>query len=187
MVVDARESEYEAHTASVGSGLDTRTTSGPLLHLGFCRLCLALRNGRIRLGFRLGLGLFGRGCIVALLGALFLGRRLGRLLLLLAPLLLGRQRPQLQGVDAALLGHLVAQQGVDHAMPRGLHLGGEDVGDDDEAEVRLLGGVAGHGLVVGVEVRVIVNLQRQRAESRSQLWMGEEKTSAARITKGLHG
>lgn len=31
-------------------------------------------------------------------------------------------------------------------------------------EVRLLGDVACHGLVVGVEVRIIVNFQRQRAE-----------------------
>lgn len=46
--------------------------------------------------------------------------------------------------------------------------------------MRLLGGAAGHGLVVGVEVRVIVNLQRQRAESRSQLRIGR-KTSAVRI------
>lgn len=36
-------------------------------------------------------------------------------------------------------------------------------------EVRLFGDVACHGLVVSVEVRIIVDLQRRRAERCSQL------------------
>jgi hypothetical protein len=36
-------------------------------------------------------------------------------------------------------------------------------------KVRLLGDGACHGLVVGVEVRIIVDFQRQRAERCSQL------------------
>lgn len=90
-------------------------------------------------------------------------------------------------MDAALDGHLIPQQGVDHPVTRGLHLGREGVGRDDESldggetkckpnlpsrgrvqsiseprnipEVRLLGRAALHGLVVGVQVGVIVDLQ----------------------------
>ncbi len=60
-----------------------------------------------------GGGCFGGGVVV--------------LFLLLPGLLLGRQGAQLEGVDAALLGHLVAQQGVNHAVAGGLHLGLEGV------------------------------------------------------------
>ena len=36
-------------------------------------------------------------------------------------------------MDAALDGHLIPQQGVDHPVTRGLHLGREGVGRDDES------------------------------------------------------
>lgn len=65
-------------------------------------------------------------------GLLLLCRRIV-LLLLLALLLVGCHGSKLEGVDAALLGHLVAEEGVDHAVAGGLHLGGEGVGGDDEA------------------------------------------------------
>jgi len=51
-------------------------------------------------------------------------------------LLFGRERLKLQGVDAALDGHLVAQQGIDHAVTGGGHLGLEGVRDDDQSRGR---------------------------------------------------
>jgi hypothetical protein len=83
----------------------------------------------------------------------FLAPLSSSILLLLNPLiLLGRPRLQLKGMDAALLGHLVLQQCVYQAMPGGLHLGLEDLGRDDDAEVRLLTRAALHRLVVRVQV-----------------------------------
>lgn len=58
------------------------------------------------------------------------------LLLPLALLLVGGQGLELQGVDAALAGHLVAQQGVDQTVAGGLHLGVEGVRDDDQPRPR---------------------------------------------------
>lgn len=142
------------------------------------------REDRCELGvFRSGRGLSG-----------FLGGGVLFLLLLLARLLVGGEGAQLEGVDAALLGHFVVQQGVDHPVAGGLHLGVEGIGSDDEAErvsvpigllpidedrvssplsdvpeMSLLGGAALHGLVVGVKVRVIVNLQGQRVEGGGDL------------------
>lgn len=85
-------------------------------------------------------------------------RPLGFLFRLLPFLLLGRQGPQLQGVDAALGGHLVAQEAVHEAVTRGLHLGPEGLGCDDEAEVRLPRCAALHGLVVRMLVGVVKDL-----------------------------
>jgi hypothetical protein len=51
----------------------------------------------------------------------------------LALLLVRGQGAQLEGVDAALAVHLVLEEGVDHAVAGGLHLGLESVGDDDES------------------------------------------------------
>jgi hypothetical protein len=48
-------------------------------------------------------------------------------------------RSELQGVDAALLGHFVSKEGVDHAVAGGLHLGGKGIGSDDDANVKELG------------------------------------------------
>lgn len=82
-------------------------------------------------------------------GLLVLGGGLG--LGLLPLLLLGRQGPQLEGVDAALAVHLVPEEGVDHAVAGGLHLGLEGVGDDDESGVvrLMLAGVL-HGSLTRV-------------------------------------
>jgi hypothetical protein len=44
-------------------------------------------------------------------------------------------------------------------MSRGLHLGFESLGRDDHPEMGFLGSAAGHCLVVGVEMRVVVDLQ----------------------------
>lgn len=35
-------------------------------------------------------------------------------------------------MDTTLEGHLISQEGVDHAMPGGLHLGGESIRSDDQ-------------------------------------------------------
>ena len=48
-------------------------------------------------------------------------------------------------MNASLLGHFVAEQGVDHAVAGGLHFGGEGVRGDDEAayasqQTRTVGG-----------------------------------------------
>lgn len=53
-------------------------------------------------------------------------------------------------MDAAVGSHLVAQQAVDEAVARGLHLRAEGGGRDDEAEVRLPRRAVLHGLVVRV-------------------------------------
>lgn len=53
-------------------------------------------------------------------------------------------------MDAAVGGHLVAQQAVDEAVAGGLHLGPEGGGRDDEAEVRLPRRAVLHRLVVRV-------------------------------------
>ncbi len=42
-------------------------------------------------------------------------------------------------------------------MSRRLRLGPESLGGDDEAEVRFFRDAAGHGFVVGVEARVVVD------------------------------
>jgi hypothetical protein len=72
-------------------------------------------------------------------------------------------------VDAALAGHFLGEEGVDHPVPGGLALGLELVRDDDESEVSLPGGAALHGLVVGVQMRVIVDLKGSRLESGGDL------------------
>lgn len=55
------------------------------------------------------------------------------LLLPLAGFFLGSHGAQLEGVDAVLLGHLIAEKGVDHAVTGRLHLGVESVRGDDNA------------------------------------------------------
>jgi len=81
------------------------------------------------------------------------------LLLPLAGFFLGSHGAQLEGVDAVLLGHLIAEKGVDHAVTGRLHLGVESVRGDDHAKVCLAGGSVFHGLVVRVKMRVIVDLE----------------------------
>lgn len=71
------------------------------------------------------------GRVLRGLGGLGLG--LGGLLRLLPLLLFRRQGLELEGVDAALASHLLAEEGVDHAVAGGLHLGAEGLGDDDES------------------------------------------------------
>lgn len=79
-------------------------------------------SGTLRWQSLFGFLRFGLGC-------------LRRLLLLqhLALLFLGGQGLELEGVDATFAGHFVAEEGVDHSMAGGLHLGLEDVGCDDES------------------------------------------------------
>lgn len=79
--------------------------------------------------------------------------------------LLRCQSLELQCVDAVVLGHLVAEQGVHHAVARGPGLGAELGRRDDQPEVRLLGRAVSHGGVVRVLVRVVVDIKargRQR-------------------------
>lgn len=58
----------------------------------------------------------------------------------------------------ALGGQFVLEQGVDHTMPRRLHLALERLGCDNEAEVSLGGSIARHGRMVCMEMRVVVDL-----------------------------
>ena len=50
-----------------------------------------------------------------------------------------------------------------------LHLGFEGVGGDEDAEMRLLGQAALHGLVVGVHAGVVVDLERGRIQGCGNL------------------
>jgi hypothetical protein len=116
------------------------------------------------------------GSGVAVIGScLRRGGILGRLLLLLLPLLLlhflllRSQGAQLEGVDATFAGHFLVEEGIDHAVAGGLHLGLEGIRDDDQSEMSLAGGAALHCLVVGMKVGVVVNLQGSRVESRGDL------------------
>lgn len=80
-------------------------------------------------------------------------------------------------MDAALLGHLVLEQAVHQPVAGRLHLGPEGLRGDDEPEVRLARSAAGHGLVVRVEVRVVVNLERRRGEGGCDLFYEKEGRS----------
>lgn len=91
------------------------------------------------------------------------------LLLLLDLLFLGRQGPELQGVNTAFPGHFFREEGVYHPVPRGLHFGFESIGNDDQSEVSLGRGATLHGLVVSVQVRVIVDLKGPRIEGSGNL------------------
>ena len=99
--------------------------------------------------------------------------------------LLGGDGAQLQGVDAALGGHLVLEQGVDHAVAGGPHLGTEGVGRDDEAEVRLARRLALHGLVVRVQVRVVEDLKARRGQRRRYLEGGGKERRGEGVRVGL--
>lgn len=89
-------------------------------------------------------------------------------------LLLGRHGPQLQRVDPALARHLVAQQAVDEAVARRLAaVRREGRRRDDDAKVRLARRAAGHGGVVGVQVRVVVDLEGGGLEGGCDLCLGE--------------
>lgn len=50
-----------------------------------------------------------------------------------------------------------------------LHLGTEGLRRDDDSEVSLLGRAAGHGLVMGVQARIIVDFEEGRLESVGNL------------------
>ncbi len=54
---------------------------------------------------------------------------------------------------------LLFQQRIHHPMSRRLHLRPESLGGDDEAEVGFFGDAVGHGSMVGVEARVIVDFE----------------------------
>jgi hypothetical protein len=80
------------------------------------------------------ISLFCRGVLAGFADDLLLvcfssgaGGGFGFLLLPLASFLLGSHGAQLESVDAVLLGHLVAEKGVDHAVTGGLHLGVEGI------------------------------------------------------------
>ena len=78
----------------------------------------------------------------------------------LLPLLLLRcLRLQLQRMNASLPLQLLLQQSIYDPMSRRLHFGLERVRSDDEAEMRFARGIAYHGFVVGVQVRVIVDFE----------------------------
>jgi len=70
-------------------------------------------------------------------------------------LLLGRLGPQLERVDAAGALQLLLQQAVHHPVPGRLGFGHERRRHYVEVEMRLSGSRPDHGLVVGVEVRVV--------------------------------
>lgn len=65
--------------------------------------------------------------------------------------------PQLQRMNPSRPLQLLFQQRIHHPMSRRLHLGPESLGCDDEAEVGFFRDAAGHGFVVGVEARVVVD------------------------------
>lgn len=106
------------------------------------------------------------------------------LLLPLAGFFLGSHGAQLEGVDAVLLGHLIAEKGVDHAVTGRLHLGVEGVGGDDHAKVCLAGGSVIHGLVVGVKMRVIVDLESLGVEGRGDLGSNKILNGSVGVTHG---
>lgn len=87
-------------------------------------------------------------------------------------LFLGRHRPQLQRMYAAVARHLVLKKRVHQPVPGGLHLGLEGVGRDDDAEVRLARRAAGHGLVVGVQVGVVEDFEAGGLEGGCYLLCG---------------
>lgn len=89
--------------------------------------------------------------------AFFLFGRTGRLEPL-ALLFLWGQSAELQGVDATIPVQLFTEQGVDHTVAGGLHLGAESVGDDDESKDP-------HMLAYGFEV---LDLER-REPARGQV------------------
>lgn len=72
-------------------------------------------------------------------------------------------------MNAAFHSHLVLQQGIHHAVSGRLHLGTEGFRGDDDSEVRLLGRAAGHGLVMGMQARIIVDLEEGGLESLGDL------------------
>lgn len=68
-------------------------------------------------------------CSGRVLGSLGLGGLLG----LLSLFLFGSEGLELKGVDPTLAGHLLAQEGVDHTVAGGLHLGPERLGGNDKS------------------------------------------------------
>ena len=76
---------------------------------------------------------------------------------------------QLEGMDAVFLGQLVLKQRVDEPVPSRLHFRLEGVGGDDESEVCLGRRDPLHRLVVGMEMRVVVNLERGWLKGRGEL------------------
>lgn len=88
------------------------------------------------------------------------------ILLLARPLLvlLGRHGPQLKRVYAPFPGEVLLQQLVDQPVPLDLRLVPERARRDHDAEVRLRRRAVGHGPVVLVEVRVVVDLEARRHE-----------------------
>lgn len=67
------------------------------------------------------------------LGLFFLGSSLGSIFLILALFFLGSQGPELESVNAALEGHFVPEEGIDHSVAGWLHLGFEGFRRDDES------------------------------------------------------
>lgn len=72
-------------------------------------------------------------------------------------------------MNPALSSQFVLQQRVNKTVPGGLHFRLEGFGCDDEAEMCLGGGAALHRLVVPVEMRVVVDLERGGLKSRGNL------------------
>lgn len=72
-------------------------------------------------------------------------------------------------MDTAFSGHLVLEQRVDQAVAGGLHLGAKCLGGDDYPEMSLSRGATFHGLVVGVKVGIVVNLEGGGLESNGDL------------------
>lgn len=72
-------------------------------------------------------------------------------------------------MDAALPRHVLLEKRIHHAVASGLVLGFEGLGRDHQAKVRLLGCGSGHGLVVGVKVRVVVDLKTRWLEFLGKL------------------
>lgn len=72
-------------------------------------------------------------------------------------------------MDPALPGHLFLQKGINETMTGGLHFGAKGLRGDDEPEMCLTGSASLHCFVVGVEVRIVMDLKRCRIQSRSDL------------------
>lgn len=113
--------------------------------------------------------------------------RLLCLLFLLQPLplvLLGRHGLELQGVDSTLLGHLVLEQRVYGPVAGGLVLGAELLRRHDEPKVSLARRAALHGLVVGVQVGIVVDLEPGRLEGRANLYNEKEEKRKKEVRAG---
>lgn len=87
-------------------------------------------------------------------------------------------------MDSTLLGHLVLEQRVYGPVAGGLVLGAELLRRHDEPKVSLARRAALHGLVVGVQVGIVVDLEPGRLEGRANLYNEKEEKRKKEVRAG---